>query len=285
VKNRRLSPERTFQEEMALLTSQNHLRRQPTTPEILQKIDLDKAMTIYGDRFGDAGDFTFIFVGNIDLDKLKSLTETYLASLPTKKRKESWRDVKVVWPKGVQTKLVEKGSEPKSLVSLTFHGSEKWSRDTDNDLRALGEVLRLRLRQVLREDIGGVYGVQVGGGITRRPRQEYQLGVSFGCSPDNVDKLKQAVFDEIAAIQKNGIDADYITKIKAARVRAHEVNLKDNGFWSRELERYYTYGDDPKLIVDIAPLLDKITSDRIRASAKKYLSSKQYVFGVLKPAP
>jgi zinc protease len=283
VKNRRLSPEASFFEDMLMFSTQNHLRRRPTTPEIVQQVELEKSLEIYKDRFADAGDFTFLFVGNLDLGKLRPLVETYLGSLPTKKRKESWRDVKVVWPNGVKTKVVKKGSEPKARVTLSFHGTEKWSRDTENDQRMLSEALRFRLRQILREDMGGVYGVQVGGGITRRPRQEYRLNVSFGCAPDSVEKLKQAVFDELAAIQKDGVKDEYIHKIKEARRRAHEVDLKSNAFWIRELERAYTFGDDPRLIPDIEPMVGKVSSDRVRAAAKKYANTKQYVLGVLEP--
>ncbi|MBI5536069.1 MAG: insulinase family protein [Deltaproteobacteria bacterium] len=283
VRNRRLSPDRTFFEDMLLFSTQNHLRRRPTTPEVLQKVDLDKVMAIYKDRFADAGDFTFVLVGNIELDRLKPLVETYLGSLPTKGRKESWRDINVAWPNGVQTKTIVKGTEPKSRVTLTFHGAERWTRDTDNDLRMLAEVLRIRLREILREDMGGVYGVTVGGAITRRPKQEFTFNVSFGCSPENVDKLEKAIFDEVKVVQEKGIGDDYIVKVKELRRRAHETDLKDNGYWTRELERAYRFGDDPRQIVDITPLLDKVNSDHVRAAAKKYITTKQYVLGVLKP--
>jgi len=283
VKNRRLSPERMFQEDFLLFVTQDHFRRRPTTPETLEKVDLDKAMAFYRDRFSDAGDFTFLFVGNIDLERLKALSERYLASLPSTKRKETWRDVKVVLAAGTKTKVVEKGSEPKSLVNLVFHGKETWSRDTENDVRVLAEVLRHRLRQIMREDMGGVYGVQVAGSLRRRPRQDYQLSVSFGCSPDNVDKLKQAVFAEIKAIQEKGVADEYIAKIKAARLRSHETDRKDNSFWLRELERAYTYGDDPRVILDVAPMIEKISGARAQQAAKKYLHADQYILGVLKP--
>lgn len=284
VRNRRLSPEASFFEDMLVFSTQNHLRRRPTTPEVVQQIDFEKAFALYRDRFADASDFTFLFVGNLELDKLGPLVETYLGSLPGKKRKETWRDVEVRWPNGVRTKTIQKGSEPKARVTLTFHGPQKWSRDAENDLRMLTEALRFRLRQILREDMGGVYGVQVGGALGRRPRQEYRLNIAFGCSPDSVQKLKQAVFDEIAAIQKDGVQDEYVSKIQQARRRAHEVALKNNGFWLRELEHAYTHGDDPRRIPDVAPLIDKVSSDRIRAAAKKYASSKQYVLGVLEPA-
>jgi zinc protease len=282
-KNRRLSPDATFRDELTLLSTQNHRRRQPTTPEEIAKVDLDKAFAFYKSRFADASGFTFVFVGNLDLARTKSLVETYLGSLPSTNRKETWHDINVQRPHGVAKKAVAKGSEPKSFVSLTFHGPQKWSREADNDLRMVGEVLRIRLREVLREDMGGVYGVSAAGSIARRPKPEYTFTVSFGCAPDNVDKLEKAVWDEIKAIQTSGIGADYIAKVKELRRRAHETSLKENSYWMRELERSYKFGDDPKLILD-ETMLDSVTSDRVRAAAKKYLPSTQYILGELRPA-
>ena len=283
VKNRRLSPETTFAEDFTVFETNNHLRRRPTTVEMVNKVNLDKAMEIYKDRFGDAGDFTFVVVGNVNLDSLKPLVETYLGSLPSKGRKETWKDVNVTWPAGTPKKEVVKGSEPKSSVVIAFHGVEKWSRDTENDMRMLGEVLGMRYREVLREDMSGVYGVSAFGNITRRPHPEYQFNVRFGCAPENVDKLQKAVFDEAKAIAEKGIGEDYISKVKELRKRAYETNLKDNGFWVRELERAYTFNDDPKWILDAQAMTDKITSDRVKEAAKKYINTKSYVVGVLKP--
>jgi zinc protease len=283
VKNRRLSPELTFFEEMNKFTTQNNPRYVMPTPEIYQKVDLEKAFAFYKDRFAEAGDFTFIFVGNLDVEKIKPLIETYLGSLPSKGRKENWKDNKLVYPDGVAAKTVSKGTEPKSSVQITFHGPEKWSRDTENDMRMLGEALTIRFREVLREDMGGVYGVRVGGSIRRRPKQEYTFNVGFGCAPENVDKLKDAVFAEAKAIQEKGLADDYIAKIKETRKRSHETNLKENTWWISQLERAYTYGDDPKLIPDIAPMTEKVSSDHIKAAAKKYINPKVYIFGVLKP--
>jgi len=283
VKNRRLSPETLFRDEMMIFSSQNHARRQPTTADILAKVDLEKSMTFYKDRFADAGDFTFVLVGNFELAKLKPLVETYIGGLPSVKRTETWRDVKVSFPKGAKTKVVQKGTEPKSSFTLTLHGRETWSRDTDNDMEMLVEVLRYHLREKLREELGGVYGVQVSGTVTRRPRQEYRLSVSFGCAPDNVEKLRDAVFDELRAVQDKGVDAETIAKVKETRRRAHETNLQSNAFWIRELEGAYTYGDDPKLILDVASLIEKVSSERVRAAAKKYGRRTDYVLGVLEP--
>jgi zinc protease len=283
VRNRRMTPEGVFQEDMQLFLSRNHKRRQPTTPEVVEKIKLDRALAVYKDRFREAGDFTFVIVGNVEEAKLQPLVETYLASLPSVGRKEKWRDIGVRWPKGGASKTVLKGNEPKSRVMMAFHGTETWSRDKEDDMDMLGEVLSVRLREQLREEMGGVYGVSAGGGISRRPRQEYTFTVGFGCSPDNIEALKKKVLEEIANIQKNGVAADYLDKVKQARRRSHEINLKENGFWAGELERSYRYGDDPKKILEIEPYIARVTSERVQAAARRYLRPQAYVQGTLKP--
>jgi zinc protease len=169
-------------------------------------------------------------------------------------------------------------------VSLTFHGDEKWSRDAQNDMQMLGEVLRIRLREVLREDMGAVYGVSVGGAVTRRPRQQYRFSIAFGCAPENVAKLEAAVWAEIQEIQDKGIGDDYVAKVKEMRRRAHQTATSENAYWLRELSSAYAFGDDPKGILDFDSFVDKVGSDRVKAAAKKYLAKTQYVLGELRPA-
>src|SRR5262249_11197607 len=208
--------------------------RAPTPAGAPVRGDRDKALAFSRPPFPDAPGFPFTPAGTLDLDRPRALVETYLGSLPAAGHKEKWVDPNVVRPRGVAKKAIVKGSEPKSHVTLTFHGNETWSRDTENDIRMVGEVLRIRLREILREDMGGVYGVSAGGSISRRPKREFAFTVSFGCAPDNIEKLEKATFDEIAAIQKSGIGADYIAKVKELRRRAHETNLKENGYWLGE---------------------------------------------------
>ena len=151
-------------------------------------------------------------------------------------------------------------------------------------MKMLTEVLSIRLREVLREDMSGVYGSWESGSISRRPIEQRRFSVSFGCSPDNVDKLAQAVMTEARTIAKSGIDAKYIEKIKNARLRTREVDLEENSFWRRELHEAYWYGDDPReILTGFRPMVDKISSERVRAAARKYLAEKQYVLGVLRP--
>ena len=285
VSNRRVDPGNAFWEDMNALLSKDHARRKPPEVADVEKVDLEKAFTFYKERFGDAGDFTFVIVGNVDTEKLRPMVETYLGSLASAGRKEKEKDIGIKRPKGKTIKKIEKGIEPKAQVYLTFHGNQKWSRDDERDLGIFVEVLNLRLFEVLREDMGGVYGVGVWGGISRRPRQERTLTIQFGCAPENVDKLKKAVFDEIAAIQKSGIADDYLEKVRKGRVRARETALRENWAWAGWLSQAYKYGDELDVVLDLEAELARVSSAKIKASAKKFADGKQYVLGVLTPEP
>jgi zinc protease len=165
-----------------------------------------------------------------------------------------------------------------------FHGDEAWSRDKDRDAFILGQVLSIRLREVLREDKGGVYGVGVGGAIARAGHQERSFSISFGCDPARVDELVKATFDEVAQIQRNGIGADYLEKVKQAFTRERETRLRNNDFWLGWLSSAYTYGDDPTLVLDPGPMIARMTPANVKAAAKRYLDARQYYEPVLLPA-
>ena len=63
-------------------------------------MSLEKSIAFSRDRFADASDFTFVFVGSFNLPTMKPLVERYLGSLPALKRKEAGRDVGIRPPTG-----------------------------------------------------------------------------------------------------------------------------------------------------------------------------------------
>ncbi len=282
--NQRRSPEAVFGIETQELLYKKHPRRTPPVVEDIAKIDLDKALAFYKSRFGDAGDFTFVIVGAFDVAKIKPLVETYLASLPATKRKETEKDLKIRRAGGTIKKAWPLGSEPKAQVSLSFYGDQAWTRDNDRDMFILGQVLEMRLREILREDMGGVYGVGTGGWIARRPHQERSFAIQFGCAPDAVDKLVKAALDEIEVVKKEGATTEQLEKIKAQFLRERETQIKTNGFWVGWLSSTYRFGDDPTLVLDPSKMLGRMTSDNVKAAAKKFLPKAPFFQAVLMPA-
>ncbi|MEO6774397.1 MAG: insulinase family protein [Kofleriaceae bacterium] len=281
--NEARSPEFQFYKQSQEAEYKGNLRRALPRPEDFAKIDLDKALAFYKDRMGDVADWNFVIVGDFDLAKIRPMVETYLASLPSKGRHEKEKDLGIRKVRGVVKKVFDLGIEPKAAVKLDFHGDETWSMDKERDVYALGQVLSNYLREDLREDKGGVYGVGAFGYVARSPHQERSFSIQFGCAPERVDELVKATHDDLAAMMKNGVDAEHLDKIKQIYTRSRETDLRTNRFWSQRLVQAFRFGDDPDDIPNTSKMLARMTSDNIKASAKRFLDPKSVYEAVRMP--
>jgi zinc protease len=148
-------------------------------------------------------------------------------------------------------------------------------------LSALANILELRLREELREELGGTYSVSVGASATRVPRDEYRISISFGSDPARADSLVRAVFAQIDTLQTIGPRAADLAKVKETLVRSRETNLRENGWWVGQLLAGVRDGDPPA--PPLEPVLAGITAESLRAAAKRYLERTRYVRVTLLP--
>jgi len=283
IENRSARPETAFRDTIQVTMAQHHFRARPWSLALLDEMSLSKSFRIYKQRFADAGDFTFFFVGNFDPQKLKQDVATYLGGLSAARQHESWKDPGIEPPKGVVEKKVVKGMAPKSQVRFMFTGPYHWSRQNNYDLRSMVSVLKIKLREVLREDLGGTYGVSVWASTSKYPKEEYTLGISFGCAPDRVEELSKNVFVQIDSLKKYPPTEIYLHKVKETQLRKNETDLKQNRFWLRQLNAYYFTGLDPRVLLQYPKLVDQLNAGTIRATAEKYFNMKNYVRVVLFP--
>ncbi len=283
--NRSANPMVAFRDTLTVTLAQHHPRSRPISLAVVDSLDLARSIAVYRDRFADAGDFTFVLVGSFSVDSIKPLVTRYLGNLPSSSRHESWRDIGIRPPTGVVLREVKKGIEPKSQTELVFTGPFPYSREERFILRSLSDVLDIKLREELREELGGTYGVSVSPSPTRIPREEYSLSISFGSAPDRVDELLAAVFAEIDTLQRVGAAEKELAKIRETTVRTRETDLKDNGFWLGQLAGLRQIGEDSKNILDATSLLPLLTPERIKAAAIKYLDRKNFVRVTLLPEP
>ena len=283
IENRNARPETALSDTVTVTMAQYHHRERPLSVELLDEMNLDKSFEIYRDRFRDASDFTFVFIGNFEQSQLKPLVETYLGGLPSLNRDEIWKDIGIYPPKGVIIKEVKKGIESKSQVYIIFTGPFEWSRQNRYDLNSMISALRIKLRETLREDMSGTYGVGISASRTHYPRSEYRFTIGFGCNPERVDELTSAVFSQIDSLKTYGTSEKYLTKVKETQRRARETYLKENSFWLSNLEFYYYHDEDPLGIMDFNRMVDNLSLDAIQQAARKYFDTNNYVKVVLYP--
>ncbi|HVR98331.1 MAG TPA: insulinase family protein [Thermoanaerobaculia bacterium] len=284
LKIRQADPESVFQERLAEAVAQGDPRQRPLTLERVHEIDLEDAYKIYRQRFADAADFTFILVGNFKPEAIQPQVLTWLGGLPSKGKKETWREIgQNKPPRGVVKVEVEKGLDPKSEVRIAFTGPAEFSRENRHAIDSLARILQIRLREILREDMGAVYGVAAEGELVSRPNGQYSFTIGFGCAPEKVDSLVQAVFAEIESIQKNGVPEVYIQRVREQERRERELAERENRFWLDALESYYGDGLDPRTISRYGELVEQVTPERMREAAQSYLPRDRYILGVLRP--
>jgi zinc protease len=281
--NRGSSPDAAFQDTVQVTLGDYNYRRMPWNLGTLDKMDIDKSLNFYKERFADASGFTFIFVGSFDIEKMKPLIQTYLGGLPSLNRGESLKDLKIFPPRGVISKKVLKGVEPKSSVLLTFSGDYDWNSQNNYNFLSMLEVLKIKLREILREDKSGVYGVSVKGSPIKYPKQKYEIDISFGCAPENAENLVQSTLAELDSLKNYAVSDIYINKIKETQKREFELNLKENKFWLSSLNSYYFYNNDLSFLMKYPQRVDNFNSDAVQKAAQKYFDENNYVKVILYP--
>jgi zinc protease len=281
--NQTASPAYAFNEAMNQALYQGHLRRRPLTPAIIDQWNLDKSMAFYKERFADASDFTFFFVGNFDLPTLQPLVERYLGSLPSTHRKETWKDVGVRLPSTLIQKTVEKGIEPKSQVAIVFNGKFDYNQTQRVAIRAMAEILSGRLLETIREDLGGTYSIRASQSYTRNPNPEYSVTIDFGCDPKRTDDLVKRVFEEIEKLKTSGPTEKQLGDEREALLKEFEGNMRQNAYLLGQIKLKYEYGEDPATLLNIPDYYRNLTAAMVQQAAKTYLNTTSYVQVVLLP--
>lgn len=253
----------------------------PTT-EDLEKSDYQLAYNKYKERFANAGDFEFFFVGNIDDKVMEDFSAKYIASLPATDKREKAVDLGIRSLKGEHKKVIYKGTEPKSKVLIRYRGETKYDAKEALAMQALGEILTIKLIEEVREKESGVYSISANGGMSKVPYGAYRFTISFPCGPDNAERLTESALRELQKIVDNGPDVKDLAKYKEAELQDFKKEIKENGRWLDNLSTSYYNGENPEDILVYEKKVNALTAKEVQQVAKKYLT-KEKIIGVLMP--
>jgi zinc protease len=284
--NQAASPGFAFSEALNDAMTQGHPRGRIMTPALVDEMDLDRSLAFYRERFADARGFTFVFVGTFDPATMRPLVERYLASLPAAERQETWRDVGLRAPQGrVVERRVERGIEPRSQTQLIFTGPFEYTQARRTAIRAMGMVLQTRLRNVLREDLGGTYSVGVGVSYSRIPQPDYRVTISFGSDPGRTESLQRRVIEEVEAFRADGPSERDVNDTREALLREHETGMTQNGYLLTQIAGRYQSGESVEGFFALADGYRSLDGAAIHDAARTYLDTNSYVLGTLMPEP
>jgi zinc protease len=277
IANQQALPAFAFTQALSSALTQNHFRARPLTADLIKEMNLDKSLAFYKDRFADASDFTFVFVGSLDLAAMKPLVERYLGGLPALRRHETWKDTGVRPPAGVVEKRVDKGIEPKSEAAVVFTGPFQYDQVHRVAIRAMALVLEGRLREALREELGGTYSVSTTATYSKIPIEQYAVAIEFGCDPERTTELVKRVFQEVEAVKNRGVTDAQLREVKAGLTREFETSSKQNSYLLSQISARYEFNDDLAEFFKITSFYDGLTSAMIQDAARTYLNTGKYV--------
>ena len=277
------NPGFVFAQTVAGILGNNHPRRHVDTVETISQWNLDKSFAFYKDRFADASAFTFVFVGTFDPDTIRPLAERYLGSLPSFRRTETWKDVGARYPTGVITKQVEKGLEPKSQAALVYTGPFVFDQTQRIAIRAMAEILQNRLRETIREQLGGTYSINASANYRPSPVPDYTISIGWGCDPARLDELVMRVLKEIDALKTGGPTAQQVADEREALLRDYESVTKQNGWWVAQMAQRYENHEDPAGLLNLPDYYRKIDAAMIQQAARTYLKGDNRVQVTLVP--
>ena len=177
-------------------------------------------------------------------DRCEPLVETYVASLPATRARETWRDLGVTPPAGVVQTTVRKGIAPKSEVSIVFTGpfedsASEPARAADGDAAAAGAAER-RDSRAAGCDLRDLPPSRRPAGY---PRPEYRVTINWTCDPAQVESLVQRVFQEVAAVRNTPLTADQMVRVRDFLQRDLERASQENGYLLSQLLRHYENGE------------------------------------------
>jgi len=284
-KNLMSNPQYFFSDYVSNKQFDNHPRVGFPSAEDWSNLDYGRAMEIYHERFGDASDFTFTFVGNFDEPVIMDHVQNYLGNLPTVEREEMWQDVGVRAVKGGIKDRFKKGEAPKTNVNMYYHGDYQYNAENNYIMSSSLAYLRIKLREALREDLGGVYGVRVSGGGSKKPIENYGVTISFNADPPMTDKLVEAAKEVIQkAIEEGPSDLD-MTKVKETQKQGRIKSLKENRFWQRRIGQEH---DDEKnfddiLLESLEAKINGLTAADIQTAIGQYFAYDNYIEIIMDP--
>lgn len=282
--NSATDPRKAFSDTVNTLVTNRNPRTVIMNLNTITKVDQDKALAFFKERFANPADFTFILAGNVDPNNVKVSNAicTYLGGLKTTKVLEKFTDNNIRKPQGKVSNTFEKEMKTAKASNLVlYNGAMPYNIVNNTLVGAIGDILDIRYTESIREKEGGTYGVGVRAGISHQPIDNATLLMQFDTDPAKQSKLIGMIYDEVNEIVKNGPKTEDVQKVKQNLLKTYNENLRENGWWLNTVESYYhnqiNYEDNYKNAVEA------ITPQSIQSTLAKLVSQGNVMEVVMKP--
>ncbi len=268
--NAESQPMSAFSDSLCHVLYTNPLRGYSLKHADIDKVDYAKALKIARERFANAGDFTFIITGNVSEEQILPLLKTYVASLPSKGKKESYNKV-LDFVGGVhECEFERQMQDPMVLNFFCYNIPSAYTLKNYLVDELLGSTLEYILHEEIREKEGGTYGISSNASISGAPIDKGLLQIVYQTDPARYETLNAKVFDIVKQFAVDGPKAEDFTKAKEALIKDYEEDIHQCWYWHQTIDTYLHQGVD--FYTDYLAVLDSVTADDIKARLAEYIA-------------
>jgi zinc protease len=231
-KNRSANPQTAFSDSLNVTILQHNPRTAPMTLARLKNVNYDEILRIFHERFGNPGDFTYVFTGALNEDSLRTMAMQYIASLPVKGKPEKWVDQHQDYWKGtVENRFTHKMETPTAYFIQYWNGPMTMTAKNSVVADATGQVLSMVYDKTVREDASLVYSISSQAAVRRGTKDDYVMLTVCPVSPEKADSAELIVNTELKKIAEKGPDEQMLSRVKEFMLKNYADNLRKNDYW------------------------------------------------------
>jgi zinc protease len=247
----------------------------------MKAMNLELMFKIYNERFANATDFTFLFVGNIDIDKTIPLMEKYIGGISSGKKEQIINRESPV-AKGLVDETMYFGLADKTLMEHYTSLPYQWNPENNLANNALNSVMDIKMTENIREKMGGTYGVWFSLDPTKVPVEKVSMSIGLGCQPERVEEMTTEIWRTIDEVIENGPTQIDLDKAKEQMIRSFETGMKENYYWLSWLKGYYDLGTPMSTFDEYKEKVSALTIDDLKKAAQ-YMKHDENIRTILMP--
>jgi zinc protease len=281
--NQHANPMYSFADTLVQVAYGGNPRNRPLKSSDFDNIDYHRMIDMYKERYADASDFVFTFIGNINKDTIRPLIEQYLAILPSLNRKEEGNPAQVTpFASGkIECRFTRKLETPKSSIALIYSGEMPYNMKNLLTSQLLSNILDLVYTEKVREGESASYGVRTSVLLHDFPKGRMTVQIFYDTNPARQDQILDIVKKGLEGIATDGPREDYFLKSRLSILKGREEIMQENGYWLNVIDKYYSGGFDSH--TEYNSIINSITSDDVKSFTRKFLEQGNMIEIVMSP--
>jgi zinc protease len=259
--------------------------RQALSVADVNAADRQATLDIVHSMVANAADYTFVFVGNIDMDTFKPLMEQYIATLPanTKKATKSITNREDIEPilGACNVRETTAMETPQSWVFIGSIAKVPYTAENKAIISIASQILSNRLLKKVREEMGATYSIGASGTIDRLSNANTFIQIAFPMKPEMKDEVLPIIKDMVEDMAKTVTDEE-LNPIKEFMVKSAKESLEENGSWASAIASTSLNG--VQTFTNQIDVVNSITVEKVQSLMATILSQGNYRVYVLDPA-